>query len=422
LPTSKATDSSGNTWNIAPVPLEFAPPSSAHVDLFSVANALFGCESLILQGHALTSVEIPLYGDYAASLDVPLQRMFELVLDRPVRIAFTGNTEGRQLPLSAAYGGEPLTDGYTCLFSTGTDSYSTILNAAAQFRNLKGCFVSHNDLRSLRGLGNDFAEHLSSQKGIEVARINAAEHGQYIRRSRGVFYVLYGLLLGTKNVIMGETGVTMYQPKFTLLDEVTITAHPLLLSLVADLTRKILGEKPKIILPCESLTKAEVVAACPERGMLAATFSCSGTTMFATSEGANCGTCFSCIVRRLAFLVCGEQDCFYPYDVTGAGAREQALDNILHLLRFSVDYARDRDAVPWYTQEILKRYGRTDLFERFALDNLAGLMLLSERGGINSALGLMREVSRRKVDDSLLRERIEVVRSRAVKMNFRKVL
>ena len=422
MPTSRATDNSGNSWNIAPVPLEFAPPSGAHVDLFSIANALFGCESLILQGHALVSVEIPLHGDYGSSIDEPLQRMFELVLDRPVRISFTENTEGRQLPLSSIYGGETLTDGYTCLFSTGTDSYSTILNAAGQFKNLRGCFVSHNDLRNLRGLGNDFSEYLSTHRRIEITRVNAAEHGQHIRRSRGVFYVLYGLLLGTQNVIMGETGVTMYQPRFTLLDEVTITAHPLLLSLVADLTRKVLGEKPRIILPCESLTKAEVIAACPDRGMLAATFSCSGTTMFATSEGANCGTCFSCIVRRLAFLVCGEQDCFYPYDVTGGTASQQSLDNIIHLLRFSVDYARDRDAVPWYTQEILKKYGRAELFERFALDNLAGLMLLSERGGINSALGQMREISRRRVDDAILRERIAVVRSRQARMDFGKTL
>jgi hypothetical protein len=386
--------------------------------VFAIANALFGCESLILQRNALTSVEIPLYGEYDGSLDEVLQRLFELVLDRPLRVVFTQNMEDRQLPLSPINGAETLTDGYTCLFSTGTDSYSTILNATSQLKDVRGCFVSHNDLMKLRGLGNAFAQQLSSQKGIEITRINASEHGQAIRRSRGAFYVLNGLLLGTKNVIMGETGVTMYQPRFTLLDEVTITAHPQLLSLVADMTRKVLGEKPKIVLPCESLTKAEVVAACPEKGMLASTFSCSGTTMFATSEGANCGTCFSCIVRRLAFLVCGEQDCFYPYDVTGANASQQALDNIIHLLRFSIDYARDRDAVPWYTQEILKQYGRSELFERFAFDNLAGLMLLSERGGINSALALMREISRRKVDDSMLHERVEVVRSRAAKMDF----
>ena len=62
------------------------------------------------------------------------------------------------------------------------------------------------------------------------------------------------------------------------------------------------------------------------------------------------------------------------------------------------------------------------MFERFALDNLAGLMLLSERGGINSALGLMRETSRRRLDDAVLRERIAVVRSGQARMDFRKTL
>ena len=416
MPTSRATDATGNAWDIT-VPLEFAPPSPSHVDLFAIANALFGCEGLVLQGHALKSVEIPLYGGYSDALGEQLGRLFELVMDRPLRMSFRGNEEEWQPPISDYFKEKEPMDGYTCLFSTGTDSYSTILNAASEFRNLRGCFVSHNDLLKLRGLGNRFARQLS-QKEIEVFRINAPEHGQHIRRSRGVFYVLYGVLLGENNVIMGETGATMYQPKFSVLDEVTKTAHPLLLSLESDITRQVLGKKPKIVLPCENMTKAEVVAASPERSQLTTTFSCSGTTMFATSEGANCGTCFSCIVRRLAFLVSGVRDCYYSYEITGVNVALRALDNIVHLLRFSVDYLHDQGAVPWYTQEILKWYGKRDLIERFALDNLAGLMLLTERGKTNSTLAKMRDVSQHWIDDRDLRERIEIVRSGKMKMNF----
>lgn len=416
----RATDGKGNVINFNPVPLEFATPGTPYLDLYSMANALFGSESLLLQRFDIHSMEIPLYAEYADSVDHILRCLFRSVLRRDIEVAYSKNTDHWQVPVSKFLRTSQEKDGCTCLFSTGIDSYSTILTAASQFKRLKGCFVSHNDMPNLRGLENDFAQHLSASKGTEVIRINAANHGQFIRRSRGVFYLLYGMLLGNDKVIMGEAGVTMYQPRFTILDEVTITAHPGLVTLVSELTKGVLSAKPRVILPCENMTKAEVVAACPSSAMMASTFSCSGTTMFATSDAAHCGSCFSCIVRRLAFMVSGVQDCFYPQDIGSWNISRSALDNIVHLMHFSATFAFDSDALPRYAMETIRDYGKEDLFRRFALDNLAGLLLLSEREGFGGALSKMRERSRACTDDSVLRERIEVVRSRTAHMDFEK--
>jgi hypothetical protein len=190
--------------------------------------------------------------------------------------------------------------------------------------------------------------------------------------------------------------------------------------MVGQITKEIVGEKPRIIRPFENMTKAEVVASCPDKEWIKKTFSCSSTTRFAMEEGgANCGTCFACIVRRLAVLVSGADDCEYAYPLTS----QKALDNAVQLLRFSLDFLSDRDAIPWYTLDTLKFYEKGDLFERFALDNLAGLMLLSGQGGINPVLGKIRDLcTQRKIPDAVLRGRVDIVRSKKVNADYRNVL
>jgi hypothetical protein len=70
----------------------------------------------------------------------------------------------------------------------------------------------------------------------------------------------FALLLGKKNLIVGETGVTMYQPRFTFLGRITVTTHPKLLQITGLVTKEILGEKLRIIRPSENMTKAEIAA------------------------------------------------------------------------------------------------------------------------------------------------------------------
>ncbi|MGA2877003.1 MAG: hypothetical protein ABSE82_15910, partial [Nitrososphaerales archaeon] len=389
------------------------------VDLYAIANAIFGCETLVLERHDVRRITIPCYNGYPNKLIQKLTALFQLVLDRPVEVTLGENKEPF---LFTFMGDRPLASNYTCLFSTGIDSYSAILNAHEKLKMVRGAFVSHRDFRKLKGLCNQFSDHLDGENGIRIDKIDAIDHGQFIRRSRGAFYLIYGLMLENKNVIMGEAGVTMYQPKLTLLDSVTITAHPALLGLVSDVVGIVLGERPNLILPCENMTKAEVVSNCHDDAWIKKTFSCSGTTRFATEAGAaNCGTCFSCIIRRLAVEVSGKQDCKYAFDITSDTSRK-AYDNILHLLHFSLGMLSDREAIHWYTMEILERYNKVDLFERFAMDNLAGLMLMSDAGKLNNVLAKMRDISVHRVDDSMLRERIEVVRNYQVMMDFSKAI
>jgi hypothetical protein len=411
--------SSGGKWRVdSDPPKTVGALTRAQIDLWSVANGLFGCETLVRTNKKVEGIEIPLYLEYDSRLQSTLEAMLRFIVEQPIEVAFTQNSKSIQSTLIPETV-EPFSEGYACLFSTGLDSYSVFLNAAIEFKDLTACFVDHNDFRKLRALSRTFSEHLKTRTGTSLQRVHAPDHGSYMRRSRGVFYVMAGLLLGKKNLIVGETGVTMYQPKFTLLDRITVTTHPKLLQMTGLVTKEILGEKPRIIRPSENMTKAEIAACCPDKESIKLTFSCS-TTRFATEKDvANCGTCFACIVRRFAVLVSGVEDCDYAHRI----ASISAIDNAVQLLRFSIDFLSNREAIPWYTREIVESYEKTDLFERFAQDNLAGLMLESERGSVNPVLTKIREVGKRAgISDNMLRERINIVRTEKTKMNFSNIL
>lgn len=416
----KAIDEDGHTWEI-----NRQPPGVSRIlnrpdfDLLEVANSLFDCETLVHQGESITKVEIPLYQEYDASLSNQLEELFALTLERQVEIGTVENPQTRFFPVP----GLSLKEGYTCLFSGGIDSYSTLLRASEKFGSITGCFVDHRGFHKMRGVYNRLDAHLRSHADIILRSIPASQHGSFLRRSRGAYYAFLGLLLGRQNLIVGEAGATMYQPKLTVLDEVTITAYPGLLRKVGDVAGLIIGKRPNIIIPCEDMTKAEVISSCPDPDWVKRTFSCSSTTRYATDIGVgHCGSCFACIVRRMSVLVCGIDDRGYASDITGPLPSEWALDNFVQLLRFSIDYLVDKNTLAWCTREIIESNHKEDLFERFSEDNLAGLLLLAGSSKTGPVVSRMRDVSKHWVDDSDLKERIAEVRSRETLMDFSRMI
>jgi hypothetical protein len=99
--------------------------------------------------------------------------------------------------------------------------------------------------------------------------------------------------------------------------------------------------------------------------------------------------------------------------LTGEGA-----DNTAHLLRFSADLLSDPESLPQYTTEIIEKYGKQDLFERFALDNLSGFLSMSEKSTDNPLQRRLVELVLRAADQDALVERIESVRDHKLKPNF----
>jgi hypothetical protein len=158
----------------------------------------------------------------------------------------------------------------------------------------------------------------------------------------------------------------MYQPKFGPLDRVTMTTHPYVVALSKRVIETLLDREVEILLPFEDLTKAEVMALAPRRRGLAGTYSCV-TQRFDRPDG----TCYGCVIRRLAALAAGVRDTRYYKDpLLDAKA---ARGNLLALLRFCLDYLADPGTMEEHEVGEIEAYHKQDLFRRFALDNFAGI-------------------------------------------------
>jgi len=81
---------------------------------------------------------------------------------------------------------------------------------------------------------------------------------------RGFLYILfagaYANLCKADKILVTECGPTMYQPLFSPYDSITYTTHPYVLKAAKDVLDLLLDSKPKIIIPFEDLTKAEVIS------------------------------------------------------------------------------------------------------------------------------------------------------------------
>lgn len=114
-------------------------------------------------------------------------------------------------------------------------------------------------------------------------------------------------------------------------------------------------------------------------------------------------------MRKLATLVAGVNDDGYRNDFASTETIETR-DNVVQLLRFSIDFVNDPDSIPRYTLAVPRAYDKLELFERFALDNLAGLKILDGWYNLNVPLEKMREISLNTISDERLEERVAQVR------------
>jgi hypothetical protein len=144
--------SSGGKWRVdSDPPKTVGALTRAQIDLWSVANGLFGCETLVRTNKKVEGIEIPLYQKYDSRLQSTLEAMLRFIVEQPIEVAFTQNSKSIQSTLIPETV-EPFSEGYACLFSTGLDSYSVFLNAAIEFKDLTACFVDHSDFHKLRAL------------------------------------------------------------------------------------------------------------------------------------------------------------------------------------------------------------------------------------------------------------------------------
>lgn len=90
------------------------------------------------------------------------------------------------------------------------------------------------------------------------------------------------------------------------------------------------------------------------------------------------GTCYGCVIRRLAALAADVPDVDYQRDPLVDSSANGS--NLLALLVFCSDLLLHYGDMDSYETEKIEQYNRLDLFRRFALDNFGAVHRLVEKG------------------------------------------
>jgi hypothetical protein len=356
-------------------------------DLLTIGTAIFNIEAAFKLGHRPEKVVLPLSQETLVRIDRDrlageLEDLLLNVLIEDVQIRFRAAKRPRR---KSSYRSVPGACESVCLFSGGVDSYSGILNSALHYPELVGVSVVHGDQAWGSKIIDRVTGYIQRSHPIPIYKLYAPPMmSRGYSQLRGFLYGLFGgimvSLVKARNLVITEVGPTMYQPRFSPFDSVTMTTHPFVLTKVNRVLDLVLGRHITLVLPYENMTKAEVVAASPLQDGLPLTHSCISLRF-----GRNDGSCFGCIVRRLGFLVAGVTDVSYTTDPLGRSGPNA--DNLASLLRFCHDVLFDYQAMPSSSKENIESFQKRDLFRRFALDTFAALYVYrAEKGRLNPDL------------------------------------
>jgi hypothetical protein len=320
------------------------------------------------------------------------------------------------------------------LFSGGVDSLVGILLAKVLDERLIGAYVGHT--AGVTGVVNRFADGILKKMQVPVWEYGLQQTRRQLYQLRGFAYLISGMVTANavraEHLDVTECGITMFQPALLANDVVTMTTDPRLIEQTILIARKVMGRCPSVIRPFENLTKAEVMALCPEPELLGKTLSCV-SSQFSCAASSHCGTCWGCLIRECGALVAGAVHPGWAKDVlrldigqeagrrAGETIKEESLANMFLLL----DFARHclEDKLPWWTQSRIDEFRKTDLFRRFALDTYCALHVLygsDPPSGSNryAARAYDETIRRGLVTREKLENRIEEVREKKWQPDF----
>lgn len=338
-------------------------------DILRIAFSLFECEKQLKKTGPVNGISIMLSHKTFARIDTGklkeiLEELILLILleDITVDITEIDDAKGRQWRYAEFPEKEAI-----ILFSAGVDSYSGIKIAEKKYENLLGLFVAHNDQTRIIRIVEQIKPLIDSEiRTLYAPGMSSLGYSQL----RGFVYILsggvYANLCKADKILVTECGPTMYQPLFSPYDSITYTTHPYVLKAAKGVFDIMLEDKPQIIIPFEDLTKAEVISNAQIKDF-SVTHSCISQRF-----GDHDGTCFGCVIKRLACAVSDVKDVEYKKDMFMEDANQ---DNLLNALSFSADLLNGYSNMPGFQTEKIAEFQKKDLFMRYALDNLAGLML-----------------------------------------------
>lgn len=306
-----------------------------------------------------------------------------------------------------------------CLFSGGVDSFFGIFEANKIYKNLIGVSVAHSDQSGMINIVKKIIEGILKDNNISsnliyAPSITTSGYSQF----RGFLYILsagaFSEINKANKILITECGTTMYQPKFSPYDSVTSTTHPLILSSAKEILKELRNEKIELITPFEDMTKAEIIACSNHTQYLPITHSCISARF-----RNNCGLCYGCVLRRLGSLLVGVKDSDYAYDILAD--EEVDKDNLLSLVRFSYFFIFERDKLPNYSIDKIIKYNKEELFNRQSLDVLATLYLLKKESfKFSETVNKIYNIYIKDISPKILEKRIEIVRKKTKKPNFKK--
>ncbi len=364
------------------------PPASlpdAAADLLWLATGLLKLEEILEEKRVRPNLELEVVvsdpGVWEDSADT-LGEILHLAMARDFDVRFV---EGRGA-IAAQEESLPSRESVV-LFSGGVDSLTGALLAKEVSDRVAGLYVGH--VASLTPVVERLERDVLGPAGVPVWKVHMRRTKEILHQMRGFAYAACGLvaacLAEATSLEISECGVTMYQPALLPNDIVTLTTHPDLLRRAQLMARAVLARSSGIREPFENMTKAEMMAWCPQPQLLGETQSCV-SSRFANAALSHCGKCWGCLIKRASALVAGVREPGWAQDVlaldlgTKAGRRiEETISGssctdlflLLDLARKTLD-----DNLPWWTQTKIDEFGKQDLFRRFALDIFAALHLL----------------------------------------------
>lgn len=303
------------------------------------------------------------------------------------------------------------------LFSGGLDSLCGLRLFQRLDRRVTPVFAAHGSGDT--GLVSHLANGCLKSELEELSIVHVQRRGG-LQQTRGFLFAAIGGLvaesLGSRTLVISESGPTMFVPPICPLDTVTLTTSPIVLALTRAFLRSCRGLDLRIITPFARLTKAESVAWIRKDSAVPRTGSCV-RPMFSNYAVRHCGHCFGCLIRRVACLVAGALPTPQLYDppfridstrnaqrlVPGTQLSEDTIADTMAVLGFCRDILLEKLAGQAKRQ--IEMYGVADMYRRFALDFLTALQIgyQEERFGTNP---IVRDFYSACVSDGLISQEI----------------
>jgi 7-cyano-7-deazaguanine synthase in queuosine biosynthesis len=396
------------------------PTDSPGLNALIIGSAIFEIEQA-LRMDQFRRIVIPVYGSKEIKHDlVVIGRLihelliFTLVEDIDVQFRLV---ENQQTSFDVAREERSVTN--ICLFSGGTDSYSGVLVTQQSLGNLEAAFCAHTDQAKTVHIVENLERKILRRKGIDTVKVRVPSIGaRGYAQLRGFLYLLAATSvahkLNSKRLVVTECGPTMYQPRFSPLDSITMTTHPFVVRTASEIASLLLQRELEVVTPFEDLTKAEVIAICPQKEGLKHTHSCI-SQRFGTHDG----TCYGCVIRRLATIATGVEDVKYsrnPLSDSNANA-----GNLYSLLTFCYEVLTAFNEMEEFERGMIDTYRKRDLFRRFALDNFAAIhKMLSENKRVVRPIREMYESLTQKLGTRIFEDRLKQLAYPTMVPNFKK--